>query len=171
VKSREGNKTGDDGPEIGILGVQAPKDIEHQNAVGDGGVEVGESISEAFHLPTILTNSEIALDKVAEGGVEVKSTCLAISNEMVFKGEPSLTCRTMALLQLDGDGAKDPRQNDAVHAIPCRVVGKVGVSKYMIRQGIPFEGKKMAVPCCKVGGGRLEGHWNQRTDVLNASSL
>jgi hypothetical protein len=57
----------------------------------------------------------------------------------------------MVLLQLDGDGAKDPRQNNVVHAISCRVVGKVGVSKNMIHQGIPFEGKKkMATPGCKL---------------------
>jgi hypothetical protein len=66
----------------------------------------------------------------------------------------------MVLLQLDGDGAKDPRQNNVVHAIPCCVVGEVGINKNMICQGIPFEGtKKMTVSACKVGedGSRVTG--------------
>jgi hypothetical protein len=52
--------------------------------IGDQCVEVGESICKAFHLTAIFTNSKIALNDVAEGGVEVESMRLPIADELVF---------------------------------------------------------------------------------------
>jgi hypothetical protein len=65
--------TGDDRVEVFIPRVEATEKREDKNPIVDWSVEISKSTSKAFHLAAVLSDGEIALDEVAELGVEVKS--------------------------------------------------------------------------------------------------
>jgi hypothetical protein len=64
---------------------QASEEVELETLVGDGGPEGEESVRHRLHLTTILVHREIALSKLAEGGLEVQDPSLAVSEELSLK--------------------------------------------------------------------------------------
>jgi hypothetical protein len=104
--------------------------------VGDGVAEVGRGVSHALHLATVVTHLEVSLDKVAKCGVEVKHARFAVANELVLDRAPDLAHDDAMLLgdvrKLAGDRAKDPGEDDSVHAILGRAIDKKSVGEDMV---------------------------------------
>jgi len=74
--------------------------------------------------------------------------------------------------EVGGDGVEDPRDDDAVHARPRRIVGMNDIAEDMVLQGEATEGEQdVATPLGVVGGLQVEDDGNQILDVLHSSSL
>jgi hypothetical protein len=74
--------------------------------------------------------------------------------------------------EVGGDGVEDPRDDDAVHARPRRIVGMNDVAEDMVLQGKAAEDEQeVATPLGVVGGLQVEDDGNQILDVLHSSSL
>jgi hypothetical protein len=81
-EGREGPLAGDPGPKVGEGGVEAPQDVEHQDAILHRVPKVTKSIRLALHLPAVLANRQVPLLEGAEVGVEVDSTGLSIAEKL-----------------------------------------------------------------------------------------
>jgi hypothetical protein len=131
LERQEGCRVGEDGAEMLVLFVEAAEFIEDEHMIGDVGTKIVEGVSEPLHFPTVVVHVEVALDEVAEGGVDVEGAGLTIADELVFQGQPGVVSRVTVLtghvLQLWRDGVVEPRPDDGVHPVPCRNVGKSGV--------------------------------------------
>ena len=73
-----------------IGAVETPQDIEHQDPVSHRAPEVMKSISHALHPPAELTNREVPLLEGAEGGVELESAGLGVTEELPLERQPGL---------------------------------------------------------------------------------
>ena len=81
------------------------------------------------------------MDKVAELSVEVEGTSFSIAEKLGLDGEPGGTGGGALFAageddvdEVIGDGAVEPRPNDAVHATPIRGVRSRVVAQNMVLQ-------------------------------------
>jgi hypothetical protein len=49
-----------------------------------------EGVRHGLHLPAVLSDGEISLDKLAEGGVQMEDLALAVSEELRLHSNPGL---------------------------------------------------------------------------------
>jgi hypothetical protein len=76
------------------------------------------------------------------------------------------------VLQVRGDGAPDPRLDDAVHPVPCWNADIRGAQQHVIRERVTPEGEQDVVaPPCIVRGGEVQRDRDERIDDLHAGSL
>lgn len=77
------------------------------------------------------------------------------------------------VVEVEGDGSQDPRQDDAVEAKPRSCPSRrEGVGEDMVVEGVAAENEQHHVPPAGVGGRlRVEDDWDQALDVLNAPGL
>jgi hypothetical protein len=111
--------------------VQPTQDVQHENAIGDVDVKIGEGVDEAIHLPTVVIDAEVTLNEAPEGGIDVEGMSLTVAEEVVLQCQPGIVSRVATLsddiLQVRGDGAPDPRLDDAIHLVPSRNADGHGV--------------------------------------------
>jgi hypothetical protein len=100
VEGREQRVVRSDGSKVIIPLVQPLKNVDDETAVGDGVVEVGQGVSHALHLETIVAHREVALDKVAKRGIEVKHTCFTVVDELMLKRAPDLRMTALCSLAM-----------------------------------------------------------------------
>jgi hypothetical protein len=78
-----------------------------------------EGVGHALHLAVVVVHVEVALDEGPKRNVEVESAGLAIADELLLDGKPSLMNGVAELmddvLELDGERAEEPGENDVVH--------------------------------------------------------
>jgi len=138
--------------------VQAPKDIEDESAVMDHFTEVPELIRHGLHLGAVFADGEVALGEDAELGIELEGAEFAVAEKLRLDAKPGRARRAAAgthgLYELGGDGAEEPREDDGVHAAPCRDGGVRSIAEDVGGEGIALED---------------EGH--QRPDVLDTGGL
>jgi hypothetical protein len=70
----------EDGMEVFKVLIQPTQNIQHENAVGDIDVEVGE----ALHLPTVVVDAEIVLNEAPEGGIDVEGASFMVVEKVVL---------------------------------------------------------------------------------------
>jgi hypothetical protein len=71
---RKGGKrlhAGEDGRHAIEARTQTTEEVEHEALIGHGGPEGAESVRHRLHLTAVLAHREIALNKLAEGGLKV----------------------------------------------------------------------------------------------------
>jgi hypothetical protein len=110
---------GEDGAEMLVLFVEAAKYVEDEHTIGDVSVKVIEGVGEPFHFLAVVVHVEVALDEVAEGGIDVEGAGLTIADELVLQGQPGIVSRVTVLTS--------HVLHDGVHPVPCRNVGESGV--------------------------------------------
>ena len=102
-----------------IVVVVTPQDIEHQDPVLHRVPEVTKSISLALHSPAELAYGEVTLLESAELCIELESSGLALERL------PGLVRGAAVspdhVLEIKGDGPKDPGHGNAVEAQPRHV--------------------------------------------------
>jgi hypothetical protein len=90
--------------------------------IGDVDAKVGEGVDETLHLSIVVIDTKVALNKAPNGGIDVEDASFADAEEVVIQCQPGVTSRVVALprdvLQVRGDGALDPRLDDAIHLVP-----------------------------------------------------
>ena len=95
---------------------------------------------------------------------------------MVLDGKPNIPCRaamdTNHILQLNGDGTKEPRQYNIVHALPYRGGSIVDVGEDAVVKGVTLRGEEEEIaPPGVVGGEGVHDERDKRSDVLDAGNL
>jgi hypothetical protein len=134
----------DDGSKMIVPVVQPSKNIEDEVAVGDDAAEVNQGVGHALHLATVVAHREVALDEVAEHGVEVNHVCLVVADELVLDHAPDLALGDTVLIgnihKLIGDRAKDPREDDTLHALTGRVTDVRGIIGDMFNEVLVLQG-------------------------------
>jgi hypothetical protein len=142
--------------------IETPQNVQHQSSVLDGLAEVGKGIRHALHLAAVVIDGEGTLAKSAKLGVEEHGAGLAIVEELLFNPEPCCPGGEAVVLMDDvqevgGDGVEEPREDDAVHARPHRIVGAGVVAEDVILQGEAAEDEEdVAAPLGVVGGLKIK---------------
>jgi hypothetical protein len=116
--------------------VQSPNNVKDEVVDRDGAAKVGQGVGHALHLATIVAHWEVALDEVAERGIEVKRTHFAAADELVLDRAPDLARGNAVLLgdvlKLADDRAEDPREDGGLYAAPGRVIDRRGIREDVV---------------------------------------
>lgn len=116
--------------------VELADDVKDEGVVGDRLVEITKSVHHTLETPAIVHDGQVTLDKVPELGIELEGPHLPVAEKLCLNGEPSgMGSGTVLHDDVDkvvGNGAIEPRPDDAVHAPPIRRGHSRNVAKNMI---------------------------------------
>ena len=108
--------------DVAVSVVEHADDVEDQRAVGDRFAKGGEADRHGLEATTVVGDGEVALDEVSELDVEVECASLLVPQELGFQGELDVASRGIALHhglgEIGGDGARNPRHDNAIHTYP-----------------------------------------------------
>jgi hypothetical protein len=76
--------------------VQPPKDVEDEDLVVNGCVEVSKTVSHGFELEAVLIDREVTLNKSVKSSIKVKSAVLTVTEKLVLDGKPEVPCHATA---------------------------------------------------------------------------
>jgi hypothetical protein len=120
-----------------VLLVQTLEDLENKGTVLHVLVEVA---SHPLYPTAIVVDTQIALYEESKLCVEVEGACLAVAEELLLEGNPKLLSGAVAgasgLLEVDGDGAEQPRHDHNVHPVPVGVVEGRSVGGDVVVEGV-----------------------------------
>ena len=161
---------------MAIAGAEATQKVQHQGPVGDRLAEVAERVRHALHLAAVLVHGEVPLREQVELGVEVERPRIPIPEELVLESEPRLACSVRLIaddvLQLNGDGAVEPREDNAVHEAPGARRWSVVVDEDVIVEDEPPQREKdLSSPTGVVGRRRIQHHGHEGPDVVQTCGL
>jgi hypothetical protein len=102
-----------------------------------------ESVRHRLHLAAVLVHREIALSKLAKGGLKIKNLGLAVAEKLGLKGTLDPVSRivrhTNDVLKFGREGAMDPRKHHLIHQEPIlRRVRNRGEN--VVGEGVATEG-------------------------------
>jgi hypothetical protein len=119
--------------------IQPPKDVDDENPVFNGCVEVNQTVGHGLELVAVLIDREVTLNKSMKGSIKVNSTLLTVNEKLVLDGEPEVACRATVfpdhLVKIRRDEVADPVEDDAVHLNPSQIIGR-SVVRHMLDQGV-----------------------------------
>jgi hypothetical protein len=119
--------------------VQPPNDVEDEDPVFNGCVEVSQIIRHGLELVVVLIDREITLNKSTKYSIKVKSMLLTVIEKLVLNGEPEVARRATVfpdhLVKICWDGVADPVEDDIVHLNPPRII-KRSVVHDVLDQGV-----------------------------------
>jgi hypothetical protein len=161
---------------VAVAGAEATQEVQHQGTIGDRLAEVAERVSQALHLAAVFSHGEVPLSEQVELGVEVECPCLPIPEELVLESEPRLACSVRLIaddvLQLNGDGVVEPREDNAVHEAPGARRWSVVVDEDVIVEDEPPQREKdLSSPAGVVGRRRIQHHGHEGPDVVQTCGL
>jgi hypothetical protein len=73
--------------------VQPPKDVEDEDPVINGCVEVSQTVNHGLELAIVLIDREVTMNKSVKHSIMVKSTVLTITEKLVLDDEPEVARR------------------------------------------------------------------------------
>jgi hypothetical protein len=159
----------------GLVAVgKAPQNVEDQDVLRDREAEVAKPISRALHLPAVVAHGHVTLLERAKLGFELEGACLSIPEKLSLEGKPHHACGGIRsahdVLEIQGDGPKDPGHDDAVAASPRQVASTGGsVGEDVTVKSVAVKNKKKLVLPSSVGGGF--GVEDEGLDVRNPGGL
>jgi hypothetical protein len=137
--------------------IETADDVEDESVVRDRLVEIIEGVSHPFELAAVAGDGEVALAEVAKLRVEEESPGLAISEKLGLDGKPGAASRDVAdehdIGKFGGDGADNPRLDDAIHQRPIGRGGRKCVGEYVVGQRVPVDDEKEGITPSGVEGG------------------
>jgi hypothetical protein len=159
-----------------VAGAEATQEVQHQGAIGNWLAEIAERVSQALHLAVVFSHGEVPLREQVELGVEVERPRIPIPEELVLESEPRLA-RSVCLvaddvLELNGDGAVEPREDNAVQEEPGARWRSVVVDEDVIVEDEPPQREKdLSSPTGIVGRRRIQHHGHEGPDVVQTCGL
>jgi hypothetical protein len=146
----KGNGPLDESLQVAKTGAEATQKVQHQGPVGDRLAEVAEGVCHALHLEPVLVHGEVPLREQVEIGVEVQGASVPVPEELFFEGEPRLMARVRLVaddvLELDGDGSMEPREDHGVHQGPCWGRWGGDVVEDVVVEGVAPQGEDLPFP-------------------------
>jgi hypothetical protein len=131
------------GLDVIILLVQASEDVENKGTVLHVFVEVTELISHPLHPAAVVVDAQITLHEESKLCVKAEGARLTVVEELLLEGNPKLLSGVVAgasgLLEVDGDGAEQPRQDKTIHPALVGVVKGRSIGGDVVVEGIALE--------------------------------
>jgi hypothetical protein len=156
---------------------KAPQNVEDQDVLRDREAEVAKPISRALHLPTVVSHGQVTLLERAKLGVQVEGTCLSIPEKLSLERKPHHVrggIRSLHdVLEIQGDGPRDPGHDDVVAASPRRIsnAGR-SVGEDVAVESVAAKSEENLFPSSSVEGtGGVEDDGDQILDVRDRGSL
>ena len=129
--------------------IETADDVEDESAIRDRLAGIAEGVSHPFELAAVVGDGEVALAEVAKLRVEEESPGLAISEKLGLDGKPGAASRDVAdehdIGKFGGDGADNPRLDDAIHQRPIGRGGRKCVGEYVVGQRVPADDEKEVI--------------------------
>jgi hypothetical protein len=136
---REWRVAPNDGDNVLEALVQPPKDVEDEDPVVNGCVEVSQTVGHGLKLAAVLIDREVTLNESMKGSIKVKSMVLTVIEKLVLDGESEVARRATAfpdhLVKIRRDEVADPVENDVVHLNPPLIGGR-SVIRDVVKQGV-----------------------------------
>jgi hypothetical protein len=114
------------------------------------------------------------LDEDPELGVEVKGAGLAVVEELLVNGKLHVSSGAAAraddVLEVDGDGAEEPQEDDVIHPSPTGKGGGSDVESGVVVVALQRQQDEVA-PTDVVGGGDNEDDGDQGPDIMDVGGL
>jgi hypothetical protein len=130
----------EDGTHVSELLVQATKDLENKCLVEDRFTQIAERVCHGLELVAVVRDGKVPLHEVAKLGVEDEYTGLLIAEELIFNGEPDVTCwgagRHDVVEEIGSDGGIHWWADGALHGVPISIIYQGGIMVDMIGDGI-----------------------------------
>jgi hypothetical protein len=135
-----------------------------------------KSISCALHLPAVVAHGQVTLLECAKLGVELEGTCLSIPEKLSLEGKPHHArdgIRSVHdVLEIQGDGPRDPGHDDAVAASPRRVTSTGrSVGEDVAVESVAAKNEKLVPPSSVGGGVGVEDDSDEGLDVRDPGGL
>jgi hypothetical protein len=143
----------------------------------DRETEVTKPISRALHLPAVVAHGWVTLPERAKLGVEMEGACLSILEKLSLKGKPHHArggiWSAHGVLEIQGDGPRDPGHDDAVAASPRRVASTGrSVGEDVTVESVAAKNEEKLAPPSSVGGGvGVEDDGDQGLDARDPGGL
>jgi hypothetical protein len=143
----------------------------------DREAEVAKPISRALHLSAVIAHGQVTLLERVKLGVELEGACLSIPEKLSLEGKPHHAHGGIGslhdVLEIQGDGPRDPGHDDAVAASPRRVASTGrSVGEDVTVEGVAAKNEEKLIPPSSVGGGvGVEDDGDQGLDVLDPGGL
>ena len=158
------------------LATQATEEREHQLPVADGVAELGKRGGHRLETATVVSDAQGVLAEVAELRFEEERAGLPLAEELILEVAPVPTSGSLphhqGLLQIVGDSAIDPRQDDAICLHPCRARGEGLIFENVASQGIfAKDGEEHVAPLVVGVRGVIEDDGDEGLDVDDGSGL
>jgi hypothetical protein len=130
----------------------------------------------ALKFVTILAHKEVALYKIMEGIIKVKSMCLTITKELVLELELQMLHGVVAflnnLLKIRGDHVGEPGEDDGIHLGLAWVVEEGIVRLNVVSEGISHQGQHHVVtPPGVVGRRGVQNNVHKGMDIRHRDRL
>jgi hypothetical protein len=136
---------------------KAPQNVEDQDVLRDREAEVAKPISRALHLPAVVAHGQVTLLERAKLDVELEGACLSIPDKLSLEGKPHHACGGIwslhDVLEIQGDGPRDPGHDDVVATSPRRVASTGrSVREDVAVKSVAAKNEEKLVPPSSVGG-------------------
>jgi hypothetical protein len=119
--------------------IQPPKDVEDEDPVFNGCVEVSQTVGHGLELAVVLIDRAVIWNKSMKGSIKVKSVLLTVTEKLVLNDELEVARHATVfpdhLVKICRDGVVDLVQDDAVHPNPPRIIGR-SVVRDVLDQGV-----------------------------------
>jgi hypothetical protein len=156
---------------------KAPRNVEDQDVLRDREAEVAKPISRALHLPAVVVHGQVTLLERAKLGIELEGACLSIPEKLSLEEKPHHALGGIRsphnVLEIQGDGPRDLRHDDAVMASPRRVASTGrSVGEDVAVESVMTKNEEKLVPPSSVGGGvGVKDDSDQVLDVRDPDGL
>jgi hypothetical protein len=130
---------------------------------------LAEVVNHPLHPAAVVVDAQIALYEEPKLCVVVEGVCLTVAEELLLEGNLKLLSGAVAtvvagasgLLEVNGDGVEQPRQDHTVHLAPVGVVEGRSVGGDVVVEDVALERQQHEVARTWVLGGRdvvADGH-------------
>lgn len=139
--------------------------------VCDRVAELTTSVSHSLETLTVVVRAEVTLDERVKFSREVDGALFLVAEEHLLEREPDEACGTVrlhdSLQEVGGDGPIEPREHDAIHPSPGRVM-----RKSVVGEGIfPKRDEEEPTPLLVIRGAEVKDDGDKRLDIENRHRL
>jgi len=112
---------GDPLPEVSVAVAEPAEDVEDEDAILHGPVEIAERVRHTLHPAAELADREVPLDEGPEAHVETQGPGLGVAWKLPLERKPgsaSVRGGAHGVVEVGGDRPENPAEDDAVEAQP-----------------------------------------------------
>jgi hypothetical protein len=161
--------------------VQATKSSENEGPIGNRFTEAAQLVGHGLETAAIIRDGEITLRERPKLSVEEEGACLLVAKKHVLQKKPYSAAGGLVvdvarghdnLKEVGRDGAQQPRDDDAIQAMPRSEIRMDFVREDVVGERVFAEGDDVESAPLGIGrGSDVEGQRNKRLDVGEGDGL
>ncbi|EAZ21066.1 hypothetical protein OsJ_36709 [Oryza sativa Japonica Group] len=159
--------------------VQSSDEVEDEGAVADWFTKISEVVGSGLEKLAVVGDREVPLDERTEFGIEDEGPRLSVAEKLALDGKPDgagsdtlVAAMPDDVEEVVGEGAVEPRTDDAVHALPVRrVQGTIVVKDMTLKRILAQLEQELLAPPSEVAGVDVEDDVDKAADILDGHSL